>query len=88
MLPCCDAVAVAVVADFANVKRYYCLQKKMVPIEAPTRQGGDCAVKDCQRRHLCISFVCWKVKPGVRIDRSPSAGKRGSPGIEVNPRLR
>ena len=47
MLPCRDAVAVAVVADFANVKRYYCLQKKMVPIEAPTRQlavslvGGD-----------------------------------------------
>lgn len=70
MLPCCDVVAVAVVvsvavvvavaADFANVKHYNCLQKKMLPIEAPTRQGGGGAAKDCQR-------ICYCLRP-VRLD--------------------
>lgn len=70
MLPCCDAVAVVVVAvvvvvvavaaDFANVKHYNCLQKKMLPIDAPTRQVGGGAVKDCQR-------ICCCLRP-VRLD--------------------
>ena len=70
MLPCFDVVAVAVVvsvavvvavaADFANVKHYNCLQKKMLPIEAPTRQGGGGAAKDCQR-------ICYCLRP-VRLD--------------------